>query len=103
MAFSGVRNSWLILARKAVLEALAVSASKRLLQRLVARLFQLARQILDLEAQPRIFLHLHHQRPSRPPHVKREERRGKGDDMIQRRMAGAQSAAPSSPKSAPGR
>ena len=30
MAFSGVRSSWLILARKAVLEALAVSASKRL-------------------------------------------------------------------------
>ena len=102
MAFSGVRSSWLILARKAVLEALAVSASKRFLQRFVAGLLQFARQILDLEAQARILLHADHQRPAGEPHLEREQRRGNGDGIIQSRIAERRSARWSSAKAAPG-
>ena len=56
MAFSGVRSSWLILARNAVLEALAVSASKRLRKRFVAGFFQFAREIFHFEAQARVLV-----------------------------------------------
>ena len=46
MAFSGVRNSWLILARKVVLDALAASASKRLLSASSRACAQLIGQIV---------------------------------------------------------
>ncbi len=62
-----------------------------LAQRLVAGLFQLARQILHLETQARVFLHPHHQGTSPPPQVKREERSGKGDGVIQRQGTGGKS------------
>ena len=43
------------------------------LQGIVAGLLQFARQILDLEAQTRILMHLAHQRPAGPPHLKRDK------------------------------
>ena len=56
MAFNGVRSSWLILARNAVFEAFAVSASKRLRKRFVARFFQFPRQIFHFETQARVLI-----------------------------------------------
>ena len=57
------------------------------LQRLVARLLQLARQILDLEAQQRVLLRLNYKRLADQPQMDPEERRRNGYGIVKVRTS----------------